>query len=59
MNDNFADFFIKKHRVKSQKEIDAEDRAQRNLSEYQQKIIDQHMKEAEGSEDDSPHFGPD
>ena len=59
MNDNFADFFIKKHRVKSQKEIDAEDRAQRNLSEYQQKIIDRHMKESGADYEGENTYGPD
>jgi len=58
MNDNFADFFIKKHRVKARKEVEAEERSQRVFSEYQQKIIDEHMKEAEGSGDDHEHFGP-
>ena len=59
MSDYFTDYLIKRYKITPEKERLTEEKVKRVFNEYQQKIIDRHMKEAEGSEDDSPHFGPD
>ena len=51
MIDNFADFFIKKYSYKTRKEIEAEKKSQRVFNEYQQKIINQHIKESDDWQD--------
>lgn len=50
MENNFTRHFIKKHRIKSKKELDREERTKRIYSEIVNKRRDMELREEHGNE---------